>query len=202
MFISVIIFFKLIAIIVTDKEISTLFVMIVFNPFSIRSSAALKGHLFTLALFLAGDGCELEITNSQIRFDAEQAAAFAAKGHKTGSRKRQGNVTRLDGLDDLILIAFVFQADIVVKIKGAFAVLINPDGHFFTNMSLHPELLGLFHFEIIVRPPGHGCFHLAAFLVAKSSFNANVSGHVKAYFATAKNLLKSLAFNFHRNINS
>ena len=101
-----------------------------------------------------------------------------------------------------VFIALIFQLYVIFKIKRSFGILIHANGYFFTHVARDIEPLRLFHFERIIRTASERRFHLAAFFISESAFDADISGHIKPNCAAAKNFLKGFAFNFNRDVDA
>ena len=74
---------------------------------------ALTAHRLRLAVLLRDEGLDLEFTELEVRFDTKERLAASDEG----GRQIHRDVTRLDGLDDVVLFAFVVQFEVLL-VKG------------------------------------------------------------------------------------
>ncbi|MCG3119474.1 MAG: hypothetical protein ALAOOOJD_01883 [bacterium] len=192
---------KLIAVNRINKKIGEAAILRILNALRAFLGAAGEGEPLVLAFFLAGDRGQREIADLHVGFDAEQTGAGAAKRDETRAGQRQRHVAGFDFLHDVVIEAGVIQPDVVFKIKGALAILVNIDLHLFADAAGHREALCLVHFERKIRAAGERSFDLAAFLAAAAGLDADVALHVQADGVAAENLLERFAFDRHRNFN-
>ena len=103
-----------------DKEIS------VFDPIHITDilgtglPAALPFGLFFFRFFDGSNGGHIHRPQLGNGLDAEQPLIFPGKGHILCGRQGKGDIPGLDFLNNIILVAFIGDADIVFPVKITF----------------------------------------------------------------------------------
>ena len=98
---------------------------------------ALAAHRLSLAVLLAHQCLNAELTELQIGLDTKQC--LTAANQRT--RKVHRHVTRLDTLDDVVLFAFVVQFQVLlVERKRSLRVVGQVEVQFRTHFTLHARL--------------------------------------------------------------
>ena len=150
----------------------------------LRTAFAADGLRF--AVLLRDEGLDTELTELEVGLDTEQSLAAADER----TVQVHGHITRLDGLDDIVLFSFVVQFEVLlVEGEGCLGVVGEVEVHFGTHFSLDAGLYLLVEVEDVVIARAQSERRVRYVLVLESEQQFGGPLHLKLYTTRAEHFV-------------
>ena len=100
-----------------------------------------------------GDGSNIQLSELHLGFHTEEVLGALDKGIV----ERQTHVSDLEFLEDVLLVARIFDLHVVLKVKGVVVIEVRGNGELFTHLAhyAHIDLLIEFKTAVALLPNGN-----------------------------------------------
>ena len=177
-----------------EEEMSVLVVTVAGDVEPRHLRAALAADGLRLAVLLADQGLDAELAELQVGLDTEQRLAAADKRRRQVHR----HITCLDRLDDVILLAFVVQFEVLlVERERGLGVVTHVEVQLLAYLALDAGLDLLVEIEDVIVSRPHGKRRVRDILVLETEKQLGASLHLELHTARTEHFVRRTDVEFH-----